>query len=109
MSSAGAVLARSVLGLSDAPVAQLDRAAASEAVGQKFESSRAHHTHLKIVGRKAVPRSIGFRGEFVESLERLFEVIDAEDSDGAVGLRLKSAVGIVDVDVPLSQADGSSS
>ena len=26
-----------------APVAQLDRAAASEAVGQKFESSRAHH------------------------------------------------------------------
>ncbi len=34
---------RVVLGLSCAPVAQLDRAAASEAVGQKFESSRAHH------------------------------------------------------------------
>jgi hypothetical protein len=32
-----------VLRLSHAPVAQLDRAAASEAVGQKFESSRAHH------------------------------------------------------------------
>jgi hypothetical protein len=32
-----------VLGLKSAPVAQLDRAAASEAVGQKFESSRAHH------------------------------------------------------------------
>ena len=29
-----------------APVAQLDRATASEAVGQTFESSRAHHTHL---------------------------------------------------------------
>ena len=35
---------RAVLGLSYAPVAQLDRAAASEAVGQKFESSRAHHS-----------------------------------------------------------------
>ena len=32
-----------MLGLRYAPVAQLDRAAASEAVGQKFESSRAHH------------------------------------------------------------------
>src|ERR1035437_6487500 len=32
-----------MLGLTCAPVAQLDRAAASEAVGQKFESSRAHH------------------------------------------------------------------
>ena len=32
----------------DAPVAQLDRAAASEAVGQKFESSRAHHLSLGI-------------------------------------------------------------
>jgi hypothetical protein len=32
-----------VLRLRHAPVAQLDRAAASEAVGQKFESSRAHH------------------------------------------------------------------
>ena len=32
-----------MLGLKHAPVAQLDRAAASEAVGQKFESSRAHH------------------------------------------------------------------
>jgi hypothetical protein len=35
-----------MLGLSNAPVAQLDRAAASEAVGQKFESSRAHHPFL---------------------------------------------------------------
>jgi hypothetical protein len=33
-----------MLGLRNAPVAQLDRAAASEAVGQKFESSRAHHS-----------------------------------------------------------------
>jgi hypothetical protein len=32
-----------MLRLTYAPVAQLDRAAASEAVGQKFESSRAHH------------------------------------------------------------------
>ena len=36
----------SMLGLKCAPVAQLDRAAASEAVGQKFESSRAHHLLL---------------------------------------------------------------
>ncbi len=37
-------LAEIMLGLTIAsPVAQLDRAAASEAVGQKFESSRAHH------------------------------------------------------------------
>ena len=35
-----------MLRLSHAPVAQLDRAAASEAVGQKFESSRAHHSFL---------------------------------------------------------------
>ena len=35
-----------LLGLESAPVAQLDRAAASEAVGQTFESSRAHHTHF---------------------------------------------------------------
>jgi hypothetical protein len=35
---------RPMLGLNHAPVAQLDRAAASEAVGQKFESSRAHHS-----------------------------------------------------------------
>src|ERR1700761_637519 len=32
--------------ISQAPVAQLDRATASEAVGQTFESSRAHHFHL---------------------------------------------------------------
>ena len=32
-----------VLTLTHAPVAQLDRATASEAVGQTFESSRAHH------------------------------------------------------------------
>src|ERR1700681_3245866 len=36
-----------MLGLKQAPVAQLDRAAASEAVGQKFESSRAHHLQVK--------------------------------------------------------------
>jgi hypothetical protein len=35
-----------MLGLRNAPVAQLDRAAASEAVGQKFESSRAHHSSV---------------------------------------------------------------
>ena len=43
---------RSVLGLSHAPVAQLDRAAASEAVGQKFESSRAHHSPTFPLERK---------------------------------------------------------
>jgi hypothetical protein len=42
----GAFARRVVLRLRNAPVAQLDRAAASEAVGQKFESSRAHHTHF---------------------------------------------------------------
>ena len=36
-----------------APVAQLDRAAASEAVGQKFESSRAHHISSL---RASIPR-----------------------------------------------------
>src|SRR6266702_3997341 len=36
-----------MLGLRHAPVAQLDRAAASEAVGQKFESSRAHHFYFR--------------------------------------------------------------
>ena len=39
----------SMLGFICAPVAQLDRAAASEAVGQKFESSRAHHSTFLIV------------------------------------------------------------
>ena len=42
--SFGFVAAFVVLRLRYAPVAQLDRAAASEAVGQKFESSRAHHS-----------------------------------------------------------------
>ena len=40
-----------VLGLRSAPVAQLDRAAASEAVGQKFESSRAHHNSASLTSQ----------------------------------------------------------
>ena len=43
-----------LLGLESAPVAQLDRAAASEAVGQTFESSRAHHFPLKINNERSV-------------------------------------------------------
>src|SRR5581483_5473517 len=38
----------------EAPVAQLDRATASEAVGQTFESSRAHHFPQSL---SVIPRS----------------------------------------------------
>ena len=41
-----------------APVAQLDRAAASEAVGQKFESSRAHHFPKQISSRHRLLRCV---------------------------------------------------
>jgi hypothetical protein len=44
-----------MLGLTHAPVAQLDRAAASEAVGQKFESSRAHHFLLTYAALSKAP------------------------------------------------------
>ncbi len=55
---------RAVLGLIDAPVAQLDRAAASEAVGQKFESSRVHHLpYLNFpLTRRLCTRSPGLAG-----------------------------------------------
>ena len=46
---AGCQSAAAMLGLRSAPVAQLDRAAASEAVGQKFESSRAHHSFFSLL------------------------------------------------------------
>src|SRR5207249_4536386 len=42
-----------------APVAQLDRAAASEAVGQRFESSRAHHiSRTTTKSDKLVPEAV---------------------------------------------------
>jgi hypothetical protein len=50
-SGVGCQPAAIMLGLRNAPVAQLDRAAASEAVGQKFESSRAHHSFLLFSGK----------------------------------------------------------
>ena len=43
----------------DAPVAQLDRVNASEALGHKFESCRAHHYLLAALGHK-LPATIGY-------------------------------------------------
>src|SRR4029077_18830740 len=55
----------------NAPLAQLDRATASEAVGQRFESSRAHHvSHVKSgsygQGSKAAPEPFLLRGPLVD-------------------------------------------
>ena len=56
----GCQLMMIMLRLRNAPVAQLDRAAASEAVGQKFESSRAHHILLpQRVGSNTDERNFG--------------------------------------------------
>src|SRR6476469_5586594 len=50
-----------------APVAQLDRATVSEAVGQRFESSRAHHLFplklaTRVIASDALDPAVYFRG-----------------------------------------------
>ena len=51
--------------LKEALVAQLDRAAASEAVGQRFESSRVHH----LLHAKSPGEGRGFSVRDTDSLE----------------------------------------
>jgi hypothetical protein len=62
-----------MLGLRNAPVAQLDRAAASEAVGQKFESSRAHHFFLLFSGKILAGGAVRSDGLFGLFLRGVFE------------------------------------
>ena len=71
-----------MLGLRNAPVAQLDRAAASEAVGQKFESSRAHHSLSYLIWFCVVPIGRDRTVQSMRSLQAQHDVKNVAQNQG---------------------------